>query len=85
MDFAIKLLQRAVDHDEAEWLPVDSSSSTWAGKNGLLHEFRARLAHPDDRHQHMYHGFIFDVPLDNDDGPAYLVTKGRRVGVFHTW
>ena len=54
VDFAIKLLQQAVDHNEAEWLPVDSSSSTWAGKNGLLHKFRVCLAHPNDQHQHNF-------------------------------
>ena len=74
-----------MDHDEVEWLPVDSSSLTWAGKNGLLHKFRVCLAHPNDWHQHMYHSFIFNVQLDDDDGPAYLVTKGHCVGVFRTW
>lgn len=75
-----------MDHDKAEWLQVDGSPSTWAGKSGPRHEFRTRLAHPDDQFQHMYNGFIFNVPMDdNDDDPAYLVTKGHRVGVFRTW
>lgn len=85
VDFAIESLQQAVDHDESEWLQVDSPPSTWTGKKGPLREFRARLAHPDDRYQHMYNGFIFDAPQDDDNGPAYLVTRGRRVGVFRTW
>ena len=82
---AIESFKWAVDHDEAEWLQVDSPPSTWAGKNGPLHEFRACLAHPDDRYQHMYNRFIFDAPMDDSYGPVFLMTMGHCVGVFHTW
>ncbi|KAF8425351.1 hypothetical protein L210DRAFT_877865 [Boletus edulis BED1] len=33
----------------------------------------------------MYNGFIYDVPMGDEPGHVYLVTKGRCVGIFHTW
>ncbi|KAG0706719.1 hypothetical protein DFH29DRAFT_995586 [Suillus ampliporus] len=35
--------------------------------------------------QQHYEGFAFDIPHANTEGPFYLVTRGRRVGVFSTW
>ncbi|KAG1787613.1 uncharacterized protein HD556DRAFT_1246636, partial [Suillus plorans] len=32
-----------------------------------------------------YNGFPFDVPHADANGPFYLITRGRRVGVFDTW
>ncbi|KIK31691.1 hypothetical protein CY34DRAFT_19664, partial [Suillus luteus UH-Slu-Lm8-n1] len=32
-----------------------------------------------------YRDFTFDVPRAEVIGPFYLVTRGRRVGVFETW
>ncbi|KAG1802816.1 uncharacterized protein HD556DRAFT_1437881 [Suillus plorans] len=39
----------------------------------------------EERFQHHYEGFSFDVPHKEAGGPFYLVTRGRRVGVFSTW
>ncbi|KAF8127406.1 hypothetical protein EV363DRAFT_1172356, partial [Boletus edulis] len=36
------------------------------------------------RLQKTYHCFAFDVPKPNTSGPFYLVTRGRRVGIFST-
>ncbi|KAF8119591.1 hypothetical protein EV363DRAFT_1176294 [Boletus edulis] len=35
--------------------------------------------------QHMYNGFIFDVPPKDTDGTVYVVTRGHRVGIFTSW
>lgn len=37
------------------------------------------------RGQQHYRDFTFDVPRAEVIGPFYLVTRGRRVGVFETW
>ncbi|OJA21225.1 hypothetical protein AZE42_10035 [Rhizopogon vesiculosus] len=37
------------------------------------------------RTQQHYCGFSFDVPHTGVLGPFYLVTRGRRVGIFQTW
>ncbi|KAG1787802.1 hypothetical protein EV424DRAFT_1550983 [Suillus variegatus] len=39
------------------------------------------MVNGEERFQHNYEGFTFDVPHRAADGPFYLVTRGRRVGV----
>jgi hypothetical protein len=43
------------------------------------------MVNGEERFQHHYEGFAFDVPHTAADGPFYLVTRGRRVGVFSSW
>ncbi|KAG2029071.1 hypothetical protein BDR03DRAFT_988004 [Suillus americanus] len=35
--------------------------------------------------QQHYKGFTFDIPHPDARGPFYIVTRGRRVGIFNTW
>ena len=39
----------------------------------------------DGRVQHMYNDFLFDVPHPGATGRLYLITRGKRVGVFADW
>jgi hypothetical protein len=39
----------------------------------------------DGRCQVMYNGFIYDIPHHNPTNEVYLVTRGRRVGIFASW
>lgn len=40
---------------------------------------------PDGRIQTKYNDFIYDLPAEPTNGQLYLVTRGRRVGIFITW
>ncbi|KAG1836260.1 hypothetical protein C8R48DRAFT_782986 [Suillus tomentosus] len=39
----------------------------------------------EERFQHHYEGFSFNVLHKEAGGPFYLMTRGRQVGVFSTW
>lgn len=43
------------------------------------------ITNGEERYQHQYKGFSFDIPRANADGPFYFVSRGRRVGIFNTW
>ncbi|KAF8434160.1 hypothetical protein L210DRAFT_864099 [Boletus edulis BED1] len=36
-------------------------------------------------HLESHSGFVYEVPEPHTTGPFYLVTRGRRVGVFSGW
>ncbi|KAG1730259.1 uncharacterized protein EDB91DRAFT_1085513 [Suillus paluster] len=53
---------------------------------GFLHlPMTAVIVNSETRGQQQYRDFSFDVPRAGALGPFYLVTRGRRVGVFETW
>ncbi|KAF8127381.1 hypothetical protein EV363DRAFT_1172307, partial [Boletus edulis] len=35
--------------------------------------------------QQMYNGFLYDIPHEEETGQLYLITRGRRVGIFVSW
>ena len=65
-----------------------SISLTQPGKvnpTGPINKFVPGGLSLDGFRQHMYNGFIFDVPPHDYKGSVYLVTRGRRVGIFSLW
>lgn len=56
-------------------------------RRGPIHEFNPGVARVDSRVYSLYKDFLYVVPQDDDDDRLglYLVTKGRRVGVFRGW
>lgn len=43
------------------------------------------IVNGEERFQHHYNGFSFNIPHAGADGPFYFVNRGRRVGIFDTW
>ncbi|KAF8120180.1 hypothetical protein EV363DRAFT_1178224, partial [Boletus edulis] len=39
----------------------------------------------DGRRQQMYNGFLYDIPHEEETGQLYLITRGRRIGIFVSW
>ncbi|KAG6376562.1 hypothetical protein JVT61DRAFT_1538 [Boletus reticuloceps] len=39
----------------------------------------------DGRRQQMYNYFLYDIPHEEETGQLYLITRGRRVGIFVSW
>ncbi|KIJ57981.1 hypothetical protein HYDPIDRAFT_34614 [Hydnomerulius pinastri MD-312] len=58
---------------------------TFPISNGPVASFLAGEAGGNGRWMNMYNYFVYELPAPTATGPFYLVTVGRRVGVFSTW
>ncbi|KAF8834340.1 hypothetical protein BDN67DRAFT_985396 [Paxillus ammoniavirescens] len=66
--------------------PVSETVSPSSTATTLLHLLvTAVIVNGETWYQQTYRGFPFNVPRAGALGPFYLVTCGRRVGVFLTW
>jgi len=53
--------------------------------NGPIGSFSPGKLSLDGHAQHVYNGFIYDIPLPGETGQLYLVTIGHRVGIIAGW
>ncbi|EIW79871.1 hypothetical protein CONPUDRAFT_155267 [Coniophora puteana RWD-64-598 SS2] len=63
----------------------ESNSSPHAVANNLPASVVSLSSTVSGHHQITYQDVTFWVPDDGVDGPFYLVTRGRRVGIFSSW
>lgn len=65
---------------------VETQAAAFVQFVGFPHlPMTAVIVNGETRGQQQYRDFSFDVPRAGALGPFYLVTRGRRVGVFETW
>jgi len=63
--------------------PIDLNISI--NPNGLIGSFTPGELSLDGHAQHVYNGFIYNIPLPGKTGQLYLVTVGHRVGIIAGW
>ena len=82
------LASSSVVHDATTGLhatgPSDATDVKLNPKGPIKLFIPSQLTH-DGHRQHMYNGFVFNLPPPDSTGEIYLVICGQCVGIFDTW